>query len=53
MTILMPTRYLSHANRFNPFHNAGDEYFLVNGTLAGSWQGLDERVVIINWGAGD
>ena len=37
---------------FNPFHNAGDDYFLINGTLKGSWNGLDKDVLIWNWGAG-
>ena len=38
---------------FNPHHNAGDDYFLVNGTLNGSWLGLDPSVTVVNWGAGD
>ena len=38
---------------FNPFHNAGDSYFLINGTLNGSWLGLDPSVTVVNWGAGD
>ena len=27
--------------------------FLVNGTLNGSWLGLDPSVTVVNWGAGD
>ena len=38
---------------FNPHHNAGDDYFLVNGTLNGSWLGLEPSVTVVNWGAGD
>jgi hypothetical protein len=38
---------------FNPFHNAGDDYFLINGTLNNSWTGLDRDVCIWNWGASD
>ena len=38
---------------FNPYHNAVDNYFLVNGTLNGSWLGLDPTTVVVNWGAGD
>ena len=25
---------------FNPHHNAHDGYFLINGTVAGSWEGI-------------
>ena len=37
---------------FDPNHNAVKDYYLVNGTLAGSWEGLDRSVVIANWNAG-
>jgi hypothetical protein len=34
---------------FDPFHNAHDNYYLVNGTWAGSWEGLTQDVGIVNW----
>jgi hypothetical protein len=43
---------------FDPFHNAVDAppkhapYYLVNGPWAGSWEGLDPSVVIVNWNFG-
>jgi len=37
---------------FDPMHNAIDHYFAVNGTLAGSWKGLDKDVGIVNWHGG-
>lgn len=38
--------------QFDPMHNAVDHYFAVNGTLAGSWKGLDKDVGIVNWYGG-
>jgi hypothetical protein len=37
------------SDMFDPNHNARDDYYLVNGTLAGSWEGLDRDVVIVPW----
>ena len=37
------------SDMFDPFHNAHDHYYLVNGDLAGSWHGLDRDIVIANW----
>ncbi len=37
---------------FDPSHNAVDGYYLVNGTLKGSWEGLDPSVIIANWNSG-
>lgn len=34
----------------DPYHNARGGYFLVNGSWAGSWKGLDARVVVVKWG---
>ena len=35
---------------FDPFHNAvAGPYYLVNGPLTGSWQGLGEDVIVMNW----
>lgn len=37
---------------FDPMHNAVDSYYAVNGTLKGSWKGLDKDVGIVNWHGG-
>jgi hypothetical protein len=37
------------SDMFDPHHNAVDGYYLVDGTLAGSWEGLPPEVVIANW----
>ncbi len=28
------------------------DYYFVNGTLEGAWEGLDRSVIIANWNAG-
>ncbi len=49
------TGLLGHArayvwsDMFDPYHNARAHYFLVHGSLEGSWHGLDKQVVIVNW----
>lgn len=40
------------SDMFDPHHNAVDKYYLVNGPLTGSWEGLPRRVIIANWNAG-
>lgn len=40
------------SDMFDPHHNARPSYYLVNGDLAGSWEGLDPEVVIVNWNSG-
>ncbi len=37
------------SDMFDPMHNAVDNYYAVNGTLEGSWKGLDKDVGIVNW----
>lgn len=37
---------------FDPMHNAVDHYYAVNGSLAGSWKGLDRDIGIVNWHGG-
>ena len=37
---------------FDPMHNATDHFYAVNGSLAGSWKGLDKDVGIVNWHGG-
>ncbi len=38
---------------FDPFHNAVEQFYLVNGDLAGSWEGLEKRITIVNWHFGN
>jgi hypothetical protein len=40
------------SDMFDPNHNAVKDYYLVNGTLAGSWQGLAPQVILANWNGG-
>ncbi len=37
------------SDMFDPFHNARQHYYLVNGSYAGSWEGLPDDAGIINW----
>ncbi len=37
------------SDMFDPFHNAVDKFYLVNGSLKGSWEGLSSDIVIANW----
>jgi hypothetical protein len=37
------------SDMFDPMHNARDEYYLVNGSWRGSWEGLDPEIGIVNW----
>lgn len=40
------------SDMFDPLHNAVDRYYAVNGSLEGSWKGLDKDVGIVNWHGG-
>lgn len=41
------------SDMFDPFHNAvKGPYYLVNGSLEGSWKGLTPEMTIINWNSG-
>jgi hypothetical protein len=40
------------SDMFDPNHNAVKDYYLVNGTLEGSWEGLPASVTIANWNGG-
>jgi len=40
------------SDMFDPLHNAVDHYYAVNGTLEGSWKGLDKGIGIVNWHGG-
>ncbi len=37
------------SDMFDPYHNAVNDYFYVEGDLAGSWKGLPSNVTIMNW----
>ena len=37
------------SDMFDPNHNAVDDYYLVNGSLKGSWNGLAKDVTVVNW----
>ncbi|MDX2036919.1 MAG: hypothetical protein SFX72_09725 [Isosphaeraceae bacterium] len=45
-------RVVVWSDMFDPNHNAIDNYYLVDGSLAGSWEGLDRDVVIAAWNSG-
>lgn len=40
------------SDMFDPHHNARDDFYLVNGDLTGSWEGLPQEMVIVNWNSG-
>jgi hypothetical protein len=37
------------SDMFDPTHNAHDKYYLINGDLAHSWDGLDKDVIVALW----
>lgn len=45
-------RSLVWNDMYDPFHNAVKDYYLVNGSLEGSWEGLMPGVEIMNWNFG-
>jgi hypothetical protein len=46
------TRAAIWSDMFDPHHNAVDGYYLVNGSLAGAWEGLDPEITVVNWNSG-
>jgi hypothetical protein len=40
------------SDMFDPHHNARNNFYLVRGDLAGSWEGVPPDVTIINWNRG-
>ena len=38
---------------FDPYHNAVDNYYFVEGDIAGSWAGIPAGVTILNWNLGN
>lgn len=41
------------SDMFDPAHNAKPSYYLVNGDLTGSWEGLGKDVILVNWNSGE
>jgi hypothetical protein len=51
--LLKPAKAYVWNDMFDPFHNAVEgPYYLVNGSWAGSWEGLPAEVTIVNWNFG-
>lgn len=40
------------SDMFDPHHNAVPDFYLVNGDLTSSWEGLPKDTIIINWNSG-
>jgi len=40
------------SDMFDPAHNAVNDFYLVNGDLAGSWEGLPPDMIVVNWNSG-
>src|SRR5262249_41939155 len=45
-------RIVIWSDMFDPNHNAVDRYYLVKGSLKGSWEGLPKDVDVMNWNGG-
>ncbi len=41
------------SDMFDPYHNAVDHYYLVEGNIAGSWAGVPANFKIMNWNLGN
>jgi hypothetical protein len=37
------------SDMFDPYHNARDHYYYVEGDLSGSWKGVPANITILNW----
>jgi hypothetical protein len=48
-TVLPEAPLYTWNDMFDPYHNARNNYYLVEGDIAGSWKGLPENVSIMNW----
>lgn len=40
------------SDMFDPNHNAVKDYYLVHGSLVGSWEGIDSKIIIADWNFG-
>jgi hypothetical protein len=41
------------SDMFDPWHNALDHFYYVEGSLKGSWEGLPSSVTVMNWNGGE
>ncbi len=41
------------SDMFDPYHNAVNNYYYVEGSIAGSWAGVPANVTIMNWNLGN
>ncbi len=41
------------SDMFDPYHNAVNNYYFVEGNIAGSWAGVPSNVTIMNWNLGN
>ena len=51
--LLPNTQYWVWNDMFDPHHNARDNFYYVEGTLAGSWKGVPSEVSVLNWNLGN
>jgi hypothetical protein len=45
--------YYIWSDMFDPYHNAINNYYFVEGNIAGSWTGLPSAVTVMNWNLGN
>ena len=50
---LPPNRLYIWSDMFDPWHNARDHSYYVEGSLKGSWEGLPSSVTVMNWNGGE
>lgn len=49
---LPESRFYIWNDMFDPYHNAVNHYYYVEGSLTGSWKGLPKNLMILNWNLG-
>jgi hypothetical protein len=45
--------YYIWSDMFDPYHNAINNYYFVEGDIAGSWTGVPSSVTVMNWNLGN
>jgi hypothetical protein len=45
--------YYIWSDMFDPYHNAINDYYFVEGDIAGSWTGVPSAVTVMNWNLGN
>jgi uncharacterized repeat protein (TIGR01451 family) len=45
--------YYIWSDMFDPYHNAINNYYFVEGNIAGSWTGVPSGVTVMNWNLGN